>query len=368
MKSFIGFIKKEFFHIFRDKRTMLILFGMPVMQLLLFGYVVTNEIKDAKIAILDRSKDAVTRKITQKILSSGYYKLEENIYTNTDIHEQFKKGKIALALIFENDFASKLEKEGNASVQIISDASEPNTSNLLVNYCNAIIADFNKKNNAQIASALQLIPEVKMMYNPGLKGVHMFIPGIMAMLLVLICAMMTSISITREKELGTMEVLLVSPLKPIQIIIGKVIPYIALSFFISLIILIIGYYIFEVPIVGSLALLLSITFLYIIVALSLGILISTRTSSQQTAMMLSQVALMLPSILLSGFIYPIENMPTILQWLCNIMPPTYYIDAVKGIMLKGVGLSYIWKHAAILTGMGIFFILLSIKNFIIRLE
>lgn len=368
MKSFIGFLKKEFYHIFRDKRTMLILFGMPVMQLLLFGYVVTNEIKDARIAILDRSKDEITKKISQKILSSGYFKLEENILSDAHIDEAFKAGKIKQLIIFEPAFAQRLEKEGIANVQIISDASDPNTSNLLVNYCTAIINDFNKESNNLQKANLQIIPEIKMLYNPGLKGVHMFIPGIMALLLVLICAMITSISLTREKELGTMEVLLVSPLKPVQIIVGKVVPYVVISFLVSLIILAMGYFIFEVPIVGNLALLLAVTLLYIMVALSLGILISTRTSSQQTAMMISQVALMLPSILLSGFIYPIENMPQVLQWLCNIMPPTYFIEIIKNIMLKGVDFTYIWKETAILLGMTLFFITLSVKNFKIRLE
>jgi ABC-2 type transport system permease protein len=214
---------------------------------------------------------------------------------------------------------------------------------------------------------LRIIPEFQMAYNPELKGVYMFVPGIMAMLLMLISALMTSLSITKEKELGTMEMLLVSPLRPIQIIIGKVIPYVLLAFTDACIILLMGKYVFGVPVEGNIVLLLSEALLFITTALSLGILISSLTNSQQIAMTVSLVALMLPTILLSGFIFPIENMPVVMQWLCQIMPPKYFIIIIKSIMLKGNGFSYIWKETLVLAGFTMVFIMLSIKKFNVRI-
>jgi ABC-2 type transport system permease protein len=366
MKRFMGFVVKEFYHIFRDYRTLLILFGMPAVQLLLFGYVITNEINDAKIAIYDQSKDQVTQQITQKILSSGYFLLEKDLTNYQEIGQSFSEGEIKMVVVFEPDFAGKLQKEGRANVQLIGDASDPNTANILVNYASGIITNYLISLNVSNVP-MQIIPEVRMQYNPQLKGVYMFVPGIMAMLLMLISALMTSISITREKELGTMELLLVSPLRPVQIIVGKVVPYVFLAFIDACIIIFMGKYVFGVPVLGNLFLLLAESFLFITVALSLGILISTITNSQQIAMTISLVALMLPTILLSGFIFPVENMPVILQWLCHMMPPKYFITIIKSIMLKGNGFGYIWQETLILIGFTTMFIILSIKKFKVRL-
>jgi len=366
MNRFRGFVIKEFYHIFRDYRTLLILFGMPAVQLLLFGYVITNEINDAKIAIYDQSKDQVTQQITQKILSSGYFLLEKNLTNYQEIEQSFREGEIKMVIVFEPDFARRLQKEGQANVQLIGDASDPNTANILVNYASGIITNYLVALNISNVP-MKIIPEVRMQYNPRLKGVYMFVPGIMAMLLMLISALMTSISITREKELGTMELLLVSPLRPVQIIVGKVVPYVLLAFIDACIIIFIGKYVFGVPVLGNLFLLLAESFLFITVALSLGILISSITNSQQVAMTISLVALMLPTILLSGFIFPVENMPVILQWLCHMMPPKYFITIIKSIMLKGTGFDYIWKETLILMGFTTFFIILSIKKFKVRL-
>ncbi|MEI7727357.1 MAG: ABC transporter permease [Bacteroidota bacterium] len=366
MKRFRGFIIKEFYHIFRDYRTLLILFGMPAVQLMLFGYVLTNEIKDAKIAIYDPSKDVVTRKISDKILSSGYFMLERNLSSVAEIDPVFRQGNVKLALIYEPGFAQKLEKTGKARIQIIGDASDPNTANMLVNYATGIINNYLvSMNSAKVP--LQIIPEVRMMYNGELKGVYMFVPGLMAMLLMLISALMTSLSITKEKELGTMELLLVSPMSPSQIIVGKVFPYVFLAFLDACIILVLGNVVFGMPILGSISLLLLESFLYICMALSLGILISNITNSQQIAMMISLVVLMLPTILLSGFIFPVENMPMIMQVLCHAMPPKYYITIIKSIMLQGNGIGYVWRETLIMIGFTALFLGLSIKKFNVRL-
>ncbi len=368
MKHFLGFVKKEFYHIVRDFRTLLLLFVLPVAQILIFGYVIRNEILDVKIAILDHSKDAVTREITNKILSSDFFLLEENITNTKDIDRIFRNGKIKEVIIFEQDFAKNLEKYGSADIQLIADASDPNSASLTVNYTQGIITNYLKDINKHIKQPLQIIPKIRMMYNPELSSAFMFVPGTMAMILMLVSALMTSISIVREKEFGTMETILVSPLKPFQIILGKVTPYIVLSFINAITIILLGYYVFGLPIRGSIILLLAESVLFITLALSLGILISTVSKSQQVAMFISVFTLMLPTILLSGFIFPIENMPEILQWICHILPPKYFITIIRNIMLKGTEFIYIWKETAIILGMTLLFISLSIAKFKTRLE
>src|SRR5690606_4895611 len=271
----------------------------------------------------------------------------------------FKKGEIKAVLNFEKDFSKKLVTENKASVQILTDATDPNTANTISNYVGSILHNYQQQLNKDVVIRHQIIPQTRMAFNPELKRVVMFVPGVMTVILMLVSAMMTSISITREKELGTMEVLLVSPLKPFQIILGKVIPYIFLSIINAVIIILLSIFVFKMPIQGSLFLLGMESILFIINALSLGILISTIASTQQTAMMVSLMGLMLPVILLSGFIFPISSMPLPLQWISNIIPAKWFIIILKGIMLKGVGLAYLWKETLILVGMTLFFIALS---------
>lgn len=368
MKRYFGFVKKEFLHILRDYRSMIILFGMPIAQILIFGFVISNEIRDVNIAVYDQSKDHITLEIISKLQSSGYFKLVKNINSPKEIEESFRSGKVREIVVFEKDFAKKLEKSKKASVQILSDASDANTANLITNYTSAILYDYIKKKNQFVKQPMQITTYPRMMYNEELRGAYMFVPGTIALILMLISAMMTSITLTREKEQGTMEVLLVSPLKPIQIIAGKVSPYVALSSINAITILLLGYYVFGVPVKGSLLLLLGEMMLFIIMALALGIFISTVAKDQQVAMFVSMFALMLPTMLLSGFIFPVENMPKILQWLAHLMPPKYFIIILKNIMLKGTGFGYVWKETAIILCFAIVFIALSVKKFKIRLE
>jgi ABC-2 type transport system permease protein len=368
MKQLKSFIKKEFYHIFRDPRTMLILFGIPIAQLLIFGTVIKSEIRDVHIAIYDQSRDITTHEIINKLLSSGYFILDENLENTNDIDVIFRKGKVKEVIVFESNFGEKLTKEGKAEVQLIADASDPNTARLVVSYTTGIINDYVKKSFPNLEMPLQIQPEVRMYFNEEMKSAYMFVPGVMALILMLISAMMTSISITREKELGTMEILLVSPLKPVQIIIGKVLPYLLLSIANAFVIILIGNLVFGVPISGSFILLMLQTILFILMALCLGILISTVAKDQMAAMFISMIGLMLPTIILSGFIFPIKNMPEILQWLSHIMPARYFITIIRSIMLKGVGILFVWKETLILIGMTLFFIAVSVKKFKIRLE
>lgn len=368
MKRFIGFIQKEFYHIFRDRRSLFILFGMPIAQIMLFGFAITNEINNVDIAILDHSKDATTEEIINKISNSKHFSIKQIIDREAAIEEVFKKGKIKAVLNFEKDFGRNLIKEESAKIQIITDATDPNTANSITNYIQAILISYQQEQNIDIQMAYQITPETRMVYNPELKSVFMFVPGVMTIILMLVSAMMTSISITREKELGTMEILLVSPLRPFQVIIGKVVPYIFLSIINAAVIVLLSIFIFKMPVEGSLLLLGAESVLFIIASLALGILISTISDTQQAAMMISLMGLMLPVILLSGFIFPISSMPVPLQVISNIIPAKWFIIILKNIMLKGVGLEYVWKETLILIGMTVFFIGLSIKKYKIRLE
>lgn len=368
MKRFIGFVKKEFYHIFRDKRSMFILFGMPIAQIMLFGFAITNEINNVQIAVLDQSKDTETQKIIQKISSSSYFTIDQEIKNESQIEAIFKEGKVKAVLVFEKDFIKKLQTQKNAKVQVITDATDPNMANTISNYINSIFQNYIQEKNKNIKPIYQIQTQTQMFYNPEMKSVFTFVPGVMTVILMLVSAMMTSISITREKELGTMEVLLVSPLKPFQVIIGKVFPYIFLSVINAIVILLLGFFVFEMPIEGSLFLLALESILFIICSLTLGILISTLSDSQQTAMMISLFGLMLPVILLSGFIFPISSMPLPLQIISNIIPAKWFIIIIKAIMLKGAPFSVIWKETLILVGMTLLFIVLSIKKYKIRLE
>lgn len=368
MKRFIGFIKKEFYHIFRDRRSLFILFGMPVAQVMLFGFAITNEINNVDIAFFDKTKDATTQEIIHKISASKYFTNKQIITNDAEIESVFKKGKIKAVLVFDRNFSEKLTKENKTTIQIITDATDPNTANTINNYLGSILQNYQQGINKHIKVSPQINPQTRLVYNPELKSVFTFVPGVMTVILMLVSAMMTSISITREKEMGTMEILLVSPLKPFQVILGKVFPYIFLSVINAAVIVLLSIFIFKMPVEGSLFLLGFESVLFIVNALSLGILISTVSSTQQTAMMISLMGLMLPVILLSGFIFPIASMPFPLQMISNIIPAKWFIIIIKAIMLKGVGLAFIWKETLILIGMTLFFIAISIKKYKIRLE
>ena len=347
---------------------MLILFGIPIAQILIFGYVVKNDIRDVQIAVYDQSKDEHTRQITNKLTSSGYFILNRELKSMKNIDRIFREGEVKLVVVYENNFSKKLHTDSKASVQLIADASDPNRANLITSYSGAIIRDFVKEEFNIDQLPFQINSEVRMLYNQNLASVFMFVPGTMALILMLVSAMMTSISIAREKELGTMENLLVSPLRPTQIVVGKVTPYVLLSIINAITILVLGVFVFGLPIRGSLTLLMLESVLFITLSLSLGIFISTMAPNQQVAMFISLFALMLPTLLLSGFIFPIENMPKLLQWLSAIMPPKYFIIILKNIMLKGTGIAFVWKETLVLGGMTAIFIMLSVKKFKLRLE
>lgn len=368
MKQFLFFIRKEFLHVWRDKRTMLILFGMPLMQILIFGFALTNEVKNTRIGILDNSKDETTSAIIQQLEASQYFDIVENIPSNAKLESSFQAGSIKLAVVFPENFQEQLLHTNAAQIQLIGDATDPNTSNTLINYASAVIMDYqsNLRNQPRVPYAINT--ELRMLYNPQLKGSYNFVPGVMAMVLMLVCAMMTSISIVREKEMGTMEIILVSPIVPIRVVIAKMVPYFILSAINIASILLLSVFVLDVPIQGSLFLLVIECLLFTITALALGLLISSVANSQQVAMLISLMGLFLPTIMLSGFMFPIENMPVPLQLISNLVPAKWFFNIIKNIMIKGVGIEHVWRETLILAGMTIFFMSVSIRKFKTRLE
>jgi ABC-2 type transport system permease protein len=368
MKQFIAFIKKEFYHVFRDRKTLLLLFGMPVVQIVLFGFALTNEIKNTKIVVCDYAKDEVSRRIIDKLEVSNNFEIEKMLLSHREIEEVFREGKIKLVVVFPAGFNNNLTHLNNAQIQIIADASDPNTAGTLTSYATNIILSYQSELIEELRIPYQITTDVRMIYNPELKGATNFVPGVMALVLLLISVLMTSVSIVREKENGTMEVLLVSPFNTILVVISKAVPYFLLSLINLTVILLLSVYLLDLPIKGSVLLLFSESALLVITALSLGLLISNSTASQRTAMIISLLGMMLPTILLSGFIFPLENMPVILQVISNIVPAKWYYIIVKSIMIKGLGFSAIWKETLILIGMTLFLLFVSIKKFKIRLS
>ncbi|MEA3446829.1 MAG: ABC transporter permease [Bacteroidota bacterium] len=369
MKRFIGLLRKEFYHIFRDVRTIMILFGMPIVQILIFGYVIKNEVKDVDIAVFDQAKDEATMELRNKIQASGYFNIVEDLQSADDIHASFKKGKVHEVVVLPAHFGRDLQSGKQPSIQLLLDATDPNYAQLIGNYTQSICMDYAGEmvaSDGNEAAGIQL--ENRMFFNEEMKSSFLFVPGTMAFILMLLSALMSSISIAREKEFGSMEVLLVSPLKPIQVVLGKVMPYVILAFANAVSVILVGNFVFGVPIEGSLLLLMLASVLFVLTALALGIMISTISNTQQTAMMISTFVLMLPTMLLSGFIFPIENMPVALQWLSTIIPARWFLEIIKDIMLKGAGMAFIWQQLLILTGMFVVFIGISVRNYKIRLE
>lgn len=367
MKQFLSFVRKEFYHVFRDKKTLLLLFGMPIAQILLFGFALTNEIKNSNIVICDYAKDVASQELTAKIEASNYFEIEKSLPNHRQIEKAFQSGKIKLAIIFPANFGNDLWHGGKAQVQIIADASDPNTATTLTSYATQIIRDYEMSIRKTNAPNLQISAITRMIYNPELKGTTNFVPGVMALVLMLICVLMTSASIVREKENGTMEILLVSPFSPLLAVTAKAVPYFILSLVNLTVILLLSVFLLDMPIKGSILLLFFESSILILTALSLGLLISNSTNSQQAAMLISLMGLLLPVMIFTGFMFPLENMPRPLQLFSNLVPSKWYYIIVKNVMIKGLGIRSVWEETLILMGMATFLLILSIKKFKTRL-
>ena len=351
-KSFIAFVKKEVLHILRDPRTMIVALLVPVVQMILFGFAISTEVNDVEVAVVaPHITPAVEAKIDQ--LSHNPYFTFKGYIDGRDIDRTLASNEALAVIVFDRDYTI------NGKTQLVMDGSNPNTAQTAAGYLTQVLDD---------TSSSGLAPGVTILYNPQLNSAYNFVPGIMGLIFILICAMLTSVSIVREKETGTMEVLLVSPIRPVMIVVAKMVPYFILACIDLAVILLIARFALDVPLSGSLAAIFILSFIYIVLSLALGLLISTLVDSQMVALLMAGMVLIMPVMMLSGMLYPIENMPAILRGVSCIVPARWYIEATRKIMVEGLGFGYIFMELAILTGMTLFLIIVSVKRFKKRLE
>ena len=364
---FIAFVGKEIRHILRDRRTMLILFGMPLIMMLLFGFAISTDVKDVRLVAVTTPADHLTQRMLARLDASEYFILTHTAQTTAEAEQLIRNGQADIAIVFSPRFADRLPK-GQGQVQLILDGADPNQASMQGAYATQILQAgmAEATSAAHVPQSTEII--TRLLYNPQMKSAYNFVPAIMGTLLMLICAMMTSISIVREKEKGTMEVLLVSPANPLMVVFAKVIPYLVLAFIILITILLMATFVLGVPIQGSIALIFAVSTLYILLALSLGLLVSTVAKTQLVALLLSAMVLLMPIVMLSGMMFPIESMPKIFQYVSAIIPTRYYTSAMRKLMIMGVGIEQVYREMTILAGMLVALLSLALVKFNKRLE
>ena len=378
MKQFIAFVIKETKHILRDKRTMLILFGMPVVMMLLFGFAITTDVKNVRTVVVTSEMSPRTQQAVERLAQSEYFVITQTVNTPREAEQLIRSQKADMSLTPSPSPIG--EGSSNLQWQIMVDGSDPNMAQQWTTYAQSILSQSVDGKHYSLPSPFELPSPlgeglgvrpglgVRLLYNPQMKSAYNFVPAIMGMLLMLICAMMTSISIVREKEKGTMEVLLVSPVKPLMVIIAKAVPYLMLAFGILITILLMARFVLGVPLAGSLFWILAVSTLYILLALSLGLLISNVAQTQLVALLLSAMVLLMPVVMLSGMLFPVESMPQVLQWLAAVVPPRYYIEAMRKLMIMGVGIGEVTREVAVLAVMTVVLLAIALKKFNVRLE
>lgn len=359
-------LRKEFLHIRRDRRTLAVIVLMPIVQVVLFGFAISTDVNDARLAIVDPSPDHATLALRDRFASTPVFRVTAVATRADDLEPLFRRGTAQAAIVFEPGFANHLEAGRVARLEIVADLADPNTGSAVQSYALSVVQAYEREIGG--GERIRILPAVRMRFNPTRDSVNLFVPGLMAFVLTILSSLMTAISLTREKETGTIEALLVSPLRPWHIIVGKVLPYLALGVVSLVAVVFEARLVFGVPLRGSLWLLIAEGVLYILVSLSVGMLISSRTSSQRVAMLGALVGTMLPTMLLSGFIFPLASMPGLLQAVSNVVPARWFVEIARGIMLKGVGLEYLWEETLVLLGMATLLLILSTRSFHERLE
>jgi ABC-2 type transport system permease protein len=378
MKALLGLLRKEVYHILRDRRTLVVIVALPVLQVIIFGYAIRTDVDHVRLAIVDPAPDSVTLALRARFGAAGVFETVAVVPRAELLEDLFRRGTAQGAVVFEAGFAERLARGLPAGLLIVADATEPNTGSIVSAYASAVVQGYEQETSdaprtphlapLQSRGAIRIVPSVRMRFNPTRESSNLFVPGLMAFVLTIISSLMTAISLTREKETGTMEALLVSPLRPWQIILGKVAPYLLVGFASVVGVILEARLVFHVPLRGSLPLLLVEGLLFILVSLSLGILISARTSSQRVAMLGALVGTMLPTMLLSGFIFPLESMPWPLRAISVVVPARWFVLVARSIMLKGVGLSYLWRPSLVLLAMAVLLLAASMRAFHERLE
>jgi ABC-2 type transport system permease protein len=366
VRAFLGFVRKETLHLLRDRQTLAILLLFPVVQVLIFGFAVRTDVRDIAIAIVDPTPDVATRELRERIAASDRFHIVRVLPSTAGLELRFRRGEIRQALVLPAGVERRIGRGDSLALQLLTDGSDPNTGGIMQGYATAIVQRW-YRDAVPPGGALGIDAQARMRYNPTLESAHLFVPGLVAFVLTIVSALMTAISITREKETGTMEMLLVSPIRPPAIVMGKVMPYIVLGFVSVVLVLVAARTVFGVPLRGSLLLLLAESGLYIVTALALGIVISTKAPNQRTAMIAALAGLMMPTLLLSGFIFPLDSLPRPLQLLSYVVPARWFLTIVRGIMIKGAGLATLWQETLILLGMTVFLLARGSRGLAIRL-
>lgn len=368
MHAFLGLVRKEVYHILRDRRTLTVLLLMPLIQVLLFGFAIRTDVEEIHLAIVDPNPDAATHRLRGKLVGSDRFRVDHVLQHTDALKPLFRRGDIDQAVILESDFDTAGHSPGGAQTLLLTDAINPNIGRIQQDYARAVLGEYERALNDGPRAPPPFRVETRVRYNPTLESAYFFVPGLLAFVLIIVSALMTALSLAREKETGSMEAMLVSPLRRWQVIAGKVAPYVVVAFANVLTVLGVAYFVFGVPVRGSLGLLLAESVLFVVVALALGVFVSTRTDSQRTAMMGTLLGLLLPTALLSGMIFPIQSMPAWLQPVSHLVPAKWFLHVVRGVLLKGVGVEVLWSDTLILTGMAVFFLGASLVSFNVRLE
>jgi ABC-2 type transport system permease protein len=361
-----AFVVKELRHILRDPQTLAILLLLPLAQVTLFGFVLRTDVNDVRIAFVDPAPDYATVALQSRFAGTGRFRVVATSTTTDGLEPLFRGDDADVAVVFEPGFGRHLADGTTARIMLVTDASSPNTGSTMQAYASAVIRSYEQEVRAN--RGLQIVPQMRMRFNPTLESVNLFVPGLIALVLTMVSSLMTAISLSREKERGTMEILLVSPLHPWHIIVGKVLPYLVLAFANAVTALLAAWLIFHVPFRGSLPLLLGASIIYSMVGLALGVFIAARTSSQRAAMLGALLGTMMPNALLSGMIFPIASLPGWLRLITNIIPARWFIVIARGIMLKGVGVAQLWQELLILTVMLLVLLVAAIRSFHARLD
>lgn len=360
-------VRKEFTHIFRDWRTLLIVILMPVLMIILYGYAITLDMRNISFAVIDDARTTESRRLVEAFAKNSFFIPLPREIRREEIDGLFMRREAALVIVIPREFSRDLHgKSGRARVQLIIDASDSNVGTFISNYSDQVLRRFNRDLSPAAPMLYELAPRI--LYNPDMNTTLFFVPGLIAIILMLISALLTSIAIAREKESGTMEQILVSPVHAREIIIGKVLPYVLLGLFNAAVIVASAHTFFGVPVRGSLLLLALLSLLFVFVALAFGLMISTVARSQLVAMFMTLMATILPTIMLSGFMFPLASMPDLLRYVSQVIPATWFLIIVRGIMLKGVGLAELWPQVLILLGLGILLLGNAIHRFRMRLE
>ena len=372
MNNIIAVFKKELIHIKRDIRTLYIAFIYPVLVLVLFSYALKLDINSVPLAIGDFDKSVRSREIVSRFINSGYFVRTYDVSNLNQIDSLIRRGKIWAGLIIPADFSRKILKNAPANIDFVIDASDNNTANQIIGFSQTILQQYSRDElinflnlNGMVVKkkSLSMEMEPRILYNPELNSTNFFVPSIIAVIMMMITTVLTSLTVAREFEVGTIESLLVSPLKPYQILMGKMIPYILISLGNWILILAVGVFYFRIPFRGNFLEFFFFSMVFMFLALSLGLLISTIVKSQQTAWMVSLLGTMLPSFLLSGFIFPIENMPRALQFVTYLVPVRYFLVIIRGIFLKGIGFNEVYREVLALALIGITIFIITLSRF-----